>query len=164
MISPIGKNNGFTLIELLSVILLLVVLITLSVPTMAKTARSFYFRNKVKTITALLEYVRKTSIVEERTYKFIIDSETNSYEIKYEDLTLLYDDKFKAVNNSIMRSQTLPEGFNLKTSESEEETEEILFTSEGGITHIELYIHDQKNHLAKITTTVSGEISAEFLQ
>ncbi|MFH2139093.1 MAG: type II secretion system protein [Candidatus Omnitrophota bacterium] len=164
MTLPIGKNNhGFTLIELLAVILIISVLISLSIPTITKTARKFYFINKIKTIACLFKYVRNLAVLEQREYEAIIDSDANTLEIKRLDENEFTEKEFKAINDSILRARNLPDGFFIKMGNDDLKTKEIFFYPNGSLTSTDIYVYDKKNHAARITLTVSGQIVMEFL-
>ncbi len=156
-----NERTGFTFIELLCVIIILSFLISVSVPTLAKTARSFYFRNQAKKFEALLKYLKKISVLEERAYKLTLDFPKNSYEI----LRLDKSDqpyKFKKMSDSILHGRTLSSKIFLKSDTADLNKKEIIFQPDGNITHSEFYIQNLKNQRAKLTTTLSGEIYLEF--
>jgi len=155
-------KNGFTLIELLCVIAIISILITISVPTLTKTARNFYFRNKTKQIEALLHFLKKKAVIENRAYKFSIDFSENSYAV-YTKKDESYSGQFEKKHDSLTGPRRLSSGLFFKTESMTKQTEDIVFYERGNITPSQFYIHDNKRHTAKLTTTSSGQILLEFL-
>lgn len=154
-------KTGFTLLELLLVILILAALITVSVPTLAKTAQNFHFRSRTKKLELLFKYLKQISIMEGRIYKFTLDKTQNRYEIEAENKKDVGGD-FAKMYGSILRPKNLTEDLIFKWEKLDQEKSEIVFYPNGHLTYNEFYISDNKNNLAKITTTLSGEIKLDF--
>ena len=80
-------SKGFTLIELLVVISIIIILATISVPTLALVASSKRLENVGRTIQAALNEARRLSITKRRHHKVIFaasglkvyDTEENTY-------------------------------------------------------------------------------------
>ena len=155
---------GFTLIELLCVIVIISVLFALSVPILTNTARNFYFRNKTKQIEALLKFVKKTSIMEEKIYKITLNYEDSAYRVWLKSPGEPPD--FLLKNDSILGPKKLPAGFFFKKESAgrDKETEEIIFNPSGTLSASAFLLVDEKGHEARFSTTLSGEIFVEFLQ
>lgn len=154
--------TGFTLLELLIVIILISSIIALSIPTIAKTAKNFYFRTKAKQIEALFNYLQKKAVMEERSYKCVFDFSGNSYTVLAENKQSKDVQFFKKEESFYNCAQPSKEIF-LKADGVNNETEEVVFLPDGSITAIELQLTDNKKQTAKITTTLSGQINLEFL-
>ncbi|MBU4305571.1 MAG: prepilin-type N-terminal cleavage/methylation domain-containing protein [Candidatus Omnitrophica bacterium] len=155
-------NKAFTLIELLSVIVIISVLFALSVPVLTNTARNFYFKNKVKQIEALLKFVKKISIMEEKIYKITLNYEDNSYRVWLKSQGEPAD--FLLKSDSILGPRQLAAGFFLKKESIDKEMEEIIFNPAGTLSAAAFLLVDEKGHEARFSTTLSGEICVEFLQ
>jgi len=157
--------TGFTLIELLSVIIILSVFIVISLPSLANTARNFYFRNKVKQVESLLWFIKKLSLTEQRTYQVRLNPNTNTLEVLKagtEDKRL----KLKKVHDSMLRSRFLGKDVFFKTRSDHADilnTQSITFNADGSLSHSEFYIYDKNNHGAKFITTLSGQIILNFI-
>ncbi|MBI4845717.1 MAG: prepilin-type N-terminal cleavage/methylation domain-containing protein [Candidatus Omnitrophica bacterium] len=154
-------KNGFSLIEVICVVFIISLLISISVPFLSKTARNFYFKNKVKQIESLLKFVKKKAILEDLTYKFELNYYKNSYIVwvkKQEGESSYYEIK----TDSLLGIKKLSEQIYLKAESKNKENDEIVFNSQGSATFCEFYLSDNSRR-AKITTTLSGEIILEFL-
>ncbi|MFH1062363.1 MAG: prepilin-type N-terminal cleavage/methylation domain-containing protein [Candidatus Omnitrophota bacterium] len=157
-------KQGFTLLELLCVITIISLLFAISVPTLSKTARNFYFTNKAKQIEALLVFIKKTSALEKRKYKLSIDLNENSYSVAAE--TAASDSnyqEFAQFQDSLLGKKTLPPGLGFKTQSDYQQVLEIIFEPLGNISAQEFLVYDQNQHSAKFQTTLSGQIILEFI-
>jgi len=169
MILSTGNNDltkkGFTLIELLSVIIILSLFVIVSLPSLANTARNFYFRNKVKQVESLLRFIKKLSITEQRTYQVRLNPNTNTLEILKAEMEYSHL-KLKKVRDSMLRSRLLGKDVFFKAKSGYAEllnTQSITFNADGSLSHSEFYIYDKNNRGAKFLTTLSGQIILKFL-
>lgn len=152
--------TGFTLIELLCVIIIISMLITISVPTINKTAQGFFFKNKAKEIESLLKFIKESAIIEQRSYKFQINFVKNYYTVFSKDSSAV-EEKFSQRQDSLLGKKFLRGGLFFESENKAVETAELLFEPSGSITFYEFYIYDKK-HKAKYTTNASGQIILDF--
>jgi prepilin-type N-terminal cleavage/methylation domain-containing protein len=150
--------TGFTLIELLCVIVIIGILFTLSVPALSKTALNFQLRNKAAQIKALCEFLKKTSISEDKTYKLTIDFSENSFSVsrQIEDPEI-----FQTAKDSLLSPRQLPESMSFSSIDTASDTLEIVFSSSGTISSSKLIIEDRNNNSVRLITTLSGQIYLE---
>ncbi len=171
MISETGKikhsdnhKNGFTLIELLCVIAIISMLFTISVPAISKTARNFYFTSKAKQIEYVLVYLKKTAVLEKRKYKLLINLDKNSYVALAEsDASDPNHEIYEPVLDSLLSEKTLASALKFKTQTGYQQKIEIIFEPQGRISAQEFSLYDQNQHNANFKTTLSGQISMEFI-
>jgi len=180
MISGIGKikplsnqKKGFTLIELLCVIAIISMLFTISIPSISKTARNFYFTSKAKQIKYVLLYLKKTAILENRKYKFLINLEENSYAVLAEsnasagfaesNTSNTDYEIYEPILDSLLAEKNFASAFKFKTQTEYQQQVEIIFEPQGRISSQEFSLYDQNQHNATFKTTLSGQISLEFI-
>jgi len=159
-----GKNRsvkGFTLIELLCVVAIIGIIIGMSAPVLTKTAAGFYLRNKAKQVEALCQYLKRKAIMENRSYKLVIDFYNNSYLI-YQGIGE-HPEVYRPVNDLLAKSRKLPSTLSFKSEFSSKNREEIVFSPSGKISSSEFLIVNQRRNTAKLTTTLSGEITLAFI-
>ena len=157
----INEKQGFTLIELLSVILIISVLISISIPIVSRTARNFYFRNQAKKIETLLKYIKQRTILEQRAYKLLINSQENKFHLAVQNLNGA--DEFIPKTESLLKNINAANNIFINFPAADRIVQEIVFFPDGRLTNNEFYLKDDKNNRAKLTTVVSGEIWLEFL-
>lgn len=161
---PADLKQGFTLVELLAVITIISLLFGLSIPSISKTARNFYFVNKAKQIESLLVFVKKVAVLEKRKYKLTIDLNENSYSVETEtaDSNSNYEE-YAQVHDSLLGRKILPTGLGFKTQSDYQQTIVIIFEPVGSISAHEFLVYDQNQNSAKFQTTLSGQIILEII-
>jgi len=158
-----GTEKGFSLLELLSVIVIISLLFTISVPQLSKTAKYFHFRNKSKQLKTLLVFTRNSSVLEQNTYKLVVNFKENALQIFKKKLD--EDDvEFELRSDTIFGPKKLPSGmFFVKETEFADRTE-VIFEPDGKITAAKIKIVESTNtYTALLSTTTSGQIILEFL-
>lgn len=158
------KISGFTLVEMLTALVIIALMVSISIPSIAKTAKAFYFQNKMKEIVSLIKYVKGLSILEEKPYQIIINTEENTHVVlSVNEDPLSYDDSLVLVKNTLLNKKNLPEGFTWRLITPETSIEKINFTPLGTVTPFEGYI-DTQAQSAKLTITGSGQVILEYVQ
>ncbi len=155
------KKRGFTLIELLCVIVILALFFSLSIPSLSKTAGTFYLRNKALELRAMCQLLKRTSIFEKKNYKLVIEFSQNSYSVLRSSEES--PDEFFIVKESMFSKHRLPKGMSFFSPSYAGDRQEIIFYQTGAISSSEFMIRDEKNNAAKISTTLSGEILLEYI-
>jgi prepilin-type N-terminal cleavage/methylation domain-containing protein len=79
------SKQGFTLLELIIVSVIILILITVSVPLYRRTYEGLKTTFYVKDITRMMNFCRERAVFERRHYRFVIDQEDNTYRILAED-------------------------------------------------------------------------------
>ena len=156
-----GKK-AFTLVEMLCVVAIIAIIFSLSIPTIAKTARNYYFTNKAKTIEAWLYYHKKTAILEQRKQKVKIDFANASFTSYSENIGSEYGEYFENKSLVIFKD-FLNEELDIESKDNLEQTLEIVFGPAGNITSSEFYLTSAGGDKARFITSLSGEISMEFI-
>jgi len=80
-----SKRSGFTLIEVTLVSVIILILITLSMPLFRRTYEDLKITSCTKDISQIIHFSRQRAIFERRNYRFVIDSDNNSYQILVQD-------------------------------------------------------------------------------
>ncbi len=153
------KVNGFTLIELLCVLVIISVLIGLSTPRIAHSARVYYFRNKLKQIEALYNYVRREAVLQRSAYKITVDYTARTFQVYILD-TANNEENYRRVEDSLVREITLPSNMNMEPGN--ESPREIIFSPDGRLNSSRIIFSDQGNDRATLSTALSGEITLKF--
>ena len=154
-------GRGFTLLELLCVVAIIGIIIGISTPVLTKTSAGFYLRNKAKQVEALCQYLRRKSIMENRSYKLVIDFYNNSY-LVFQGIGE-HPENYLPVNDLLAKSRKLPSALSFKSEFGSKDREEIVFSPSGKISSSEFLIVNERKNTAKLTTTLSGEITLVFI-
>ena len=78
-------KNAFTLIEVTLVSVIVLILITLSMPLFRRTYEDLKITSCTKDISQIIHFSRQRAIFERRNYRVVIDSDNNSYQILVQD-------------------------------------------------------------------------------
>jgi prepilin-type N-terminal cleavage/methylation domain-containing protein len=81
------RDSGFTLIEVTLVSVIILILITLSMPIFRRTYEDLRISSSAKDIAQMINFARERAVFERINYRFIIDDTANTYQVlaQYEE-------------------------------------------------------------------------------
>ncbi|MFH1094282.1 MAG: hypothetical protein V1739_09075 [Candidatus Omnitrophota bacterium] len=109
----------------------------------------------------MCEFLKRTSISENKTYKLVIDFAQNSYSVLQSSHK--NPDEFLTAKDSLLRTRTLPKSMSFFSPANTTEKQEIVFKQTGAVSSAEFFITNNKDTTAKLSTTLSGEILLEYI-
>ena len=106
------RQYGFTLIELTLVSVIILILITLSMPLFRRTYEDLKITSCAKDISQIIHFSRERAIFERRNYRIIIDTKSNTYQILVHDEE---GDGFKPLADRWGRMFHIPKDIEIRT-------------------------------------------------
>ena len=82
-----AKRSGFTLLEVTLVTVIILILITLSMPIFRRTYEDLMISSSAKDIAQMINFARERAVFERINYRFIIDDTASTYQVlaQYEE-------------------------------------------------------------------------------
>lgn len=132
--SYFNRGAGFTLIELIIVTMLIMIFVALSTPFFKSTLRDLGLKDAAYNISKIIRYAEDCAIVEENTYKVVLDFENHSYAVyrKKEDTS---KDEFERIGGRFGQKFKLPE-----SAAFSGDTKEIMFYPNGQCDKFSVFI------------------------
>jgi Tfp pilus assembly protein FimT len=128
----LAKRIGFTLIEVTLVSVIILILITVSMPIFRRTYEDLKISSSANNIAHMINFARQRAIFERINYRFIIDDTNNTYQIlaQYED-----SPKFEPLKDRWGRISRVPQGIEIHT-----DIKSIDFSPSGISGHASIYL------------------------
>jgi len=109
-------KKAFTLIEVTLVSVIILILITLSMPLFRRTYEDLKITSCAKDISQIIHFSRERAIFERRNYRIIIDTESNTYQILVHDEE---GDGFKPLADRWGRMFHIPKDIEISTDKKQ---------------------------------------------
>jgi Tfp pilus assembly protein FimT len=105
------KQMGFTIIEVALVSVIILIVITLSMPIFRRTYEDLRISSSAKDIAQMINFARERAVFERINYRFIIDDTANTYQVlaQYEERG-----EFTPLKDRWGRINKVPEDINIK--------------------------------------------------
>lgn len=128
--------TGFTLLELMLVAVIILALVTISIPLFKRTYEDLRLTSSAKEIAAIMQFCRERAVFERRTFVLNIDTDKMSYQIFTEDEDKKEPLPLKSRWGRIFR---IPDGIDVEVDE-----ERIDFLPDGSTTPALIYLTNKE--------------------
>lgn len=142
-----ARSRGFTLIELLIVCVIILALISVSMPLFKKTFTGLELRETVSNISKFMTYAQQRAIIDGRIYKILFNFDEKNYQL----LVLAnpgQETAYSKLSDRFGRVFKIPADIEIEGTVSE-----MLFYPDGHTDTLELKLKNTDNKVLKITAT-----------
>jgi Tfp pilus assembly protein FimT len=138
-----NTEKAFTLIEVTLVAVIILILITLSMPIFRRTYEDLRISSSAKDISQMINFARERAVFERINYRFIIDGTANTYQVlaQYEERG-----EFTPLKDRWGRVNKVPEDIDIKAN-----IKSIDFSPSGVSGGAVIYITSNKGKAYSIT-------------
>jgi prepilin-type N-terminal cleavage/methylation domain-containing protein len=139
----LAKQMGFTLIEVTLVSVIILILITLSMPIFRMTYEDLRISSSAKDIAQMITFARERAVFERINYRFVVDDTANTYQVlaQYEERG-----EFEPLKDRWGRVSVVPDGIDIQA-----DIKSIDFSPSGISSHAVIYLTSGKGKTYSIT-------------